>query len=460
MADGGSMKRQILTNLLNWKEKKNRKPLLLMGVRQVGKTFALQRFGESAFTHYYYVNFEHHPELAQIFEQNLNPDRILSELGLFLKRPIEPHDSLVILDEIQACPKALTSLKYFNENKSEQAVCAAGSLLGLQLTESAFPVGQVDMLDLSPMTFVEFLMALGEDLLVEVLNNFEKQPVFSSIAHQRLWDLWKFYLIVGGLPEVVALFVEARHDLFTAFKVVRQRQRELIKAYHADIAKHAGNVNAMHIARTWQQVAVQLAQTQTASSARFQFKGIVPGIDRYQRLAGVIDWLAAAQLVIKVPVVYTSQLPLMAYTKESMFKLFMFDVGILGAMADLPVESIYGYDYGTYKGYVAENYVAQALRAEYDAALYTWQENRSKIEFLRQVQDSIVPIEVKSGTVVKAKSLQAYVRQYQPACSLVLSAKPFSSHVLADSNTKAYQCPLYCTSVLPWPALYSGTLGV
>lgn len=440
------MKRKLISNLLNWKEKKGRKPLLLMGVRQVGKTHLLKTFGQEAFSAVHYINFESDATVRSLFERDLDPQRIITELELYLHITIDKRHSVLIFDEIQACPPALTSLKYFNEQLPELALCAAGSLLGVHLNDTSFPVGQVDMLDLHPMDFFEFLAALDEQQLLVLIDEHGLTSSLPDIAHQQLWRLWKYYLIVGGLPEVVALFVQMRTNLVGAFIAVRDKQAELVKAYHADIAKHAGKVNAMHIARVWEHVGIQLSETQDTNAKRFYFKGVVPGIDRYDRLASAIDWLTAANLIIKVPVVAKVQQPLKAYTKASFFKLFIFDVGILGAMIELAPEIINQYEYGHYKGYFAENFVAQALQLDREKTLYSWQSQKSEVEFLKQYRGHIIPLEVKAGQSVKAKSLQKYRDQYAPIASVILSGKT----LYFDAKTGAHQYPIYLASRLPW----------
>ncbi|MBS0350366.1 MAG: DUF4143 domain-containing protein [Proteobacteria bacterium] len=252
------------------------------------------------------------------------------------------------------------------------------------------------------------------------------QTHIPEIAHQRLWERVKWYFITGGLPEVVATFCANRTNLFGAFEEVRAKQEQILIAYFADIAKHAGKVNAMHIHRVLESVPAQMARSQDGTANKFKFRDVVPGIDRYQRLANAIDWLTTAGLIIKIPVVNYGQAPLKAYTKEGQFKLLLFDVGILGAMIRLSVHSILSYDYGTYKGYFAENYVAQELIASLQQPIYSWQKNRNQIEFLCELQGEVIPIEVKSGSVVQSNSLQKYIDKYHPSYSVIMSANNLS----------------------------------
>jgi predicted AAA+ superfamily ATPase len=408
------MKRNILQQLAQWKHKKKRKPLILNGVRQSGKTYSLKCFSEAEFPQHHYFNFEEDTRLGELFTKDLHPDRILNELSFYRNQPIEREKDLIIFDEIQACPQALTSLKYFNELTPEVAICCAGSLLGVALNTSSYPVGKVDTIPLFPLNFYEFLLAIDEPRLADLLENTALHAEIPSMAHQQLWEKMKWYWITGGLPEVVVTFVAERENLFRAFEAAREKQKQLIQDYYADFAKHAGKVNAMHIDRIWRSVPQQLAQTQDGNAGRFKFKGIVPGIDRYSRFAQVIDWLVAAHLLIKIPIIENAQIPLSAYKEESSFKLCMFDVGILGALSDMPFQAILDYDFGTYKGYYAENFVAQELIAQ-EQAIYCWQKQRAEIEFVMQSGKQVIPIEVKSGHITRSQSLQKFTDYYHPA---------------------------------------------
>src|SRR3990167_1032537 len=406
------MKRLILQDLKNWKRQTHRKPLIIKGIRQTGKTYILKRFGESDFSTFHYINFEFNQKAVNLFKDNFNPKRILQELSFLLDTAIDEKNDLLIFDEIQACPNALTSLKYFAEQLPEVALCCAGSLLGLHLGETSFPVGKVDFLYMKPMCFAEFLLANGDQKSLDCLNQWSHTSTISSIVHEHLWQQFKIYLITGGLPEVIQSYLENKDNLYVALTLARKKQIEIVYGYYADIAKHAGKANAIHIDRVWRAIPNQLAQAEHGSAKRFQFKGIIPGIDRYQRLANVIHWLSAAELIIKVPIIEHVELPLTAYTEESHFKLYLFDVGILGALSDLPPQAILDYDYGTYKGYFAENFVAQEFIAKGMMNLYSWQEKRAEVEFLYSVDNHIIPVEVKSGWVTRSQSLNKYAEKY------------------------------------------------
>lgn len=434
-----------MTQLIAWKAAVGRKPLILRGVRQTGKTHLLTQFGKQHFKHCHIINFEKQTTLNELFEQDLDPHRILNDLCFKLKTNIDIDTDLLIFDEIQACPKALTSLKYFCEDLPQLALCSAGSLLSLHLNEASFPVGKVDMMHLYPMTFAEFLAGIGDQMAAELIYSYQANEIISEVKHQRLWELLKYYFITGGLPEVVSLFGEKKANLYEATKHVRQKQDELIQAYYADIAKHAGKVNAMHIDRTWRAVPMQLASNYDTSTNRFRFKGIIPTVSRYRELVSVIDWLEAAELVIRLPLVGAFEQPIKAYAKENLFKLMMFDVGLLGAMNGMDPSTILQYDYGTYKGYFAENFVAQQLVATVNNELFSWQQDRSEVEFLLPNDGEVVPIEVKAGKVTRAKSLKKYIDKYKPSQSVILSANVPHQ----NKNKTVYHLPLYLTGKLP-----------
>jgi predicted AAA+ superfamily ATPase len=252
------MKRIILQDLKRWKQKNNRKPLIIKGVRQTGKTYILKQFGENEFKNVHYINFEQNQKAANLFKVDIDPKRILQDLNFLLDTSIDQAHDLIIFDEIQACPNALTSLKYFAEQMPEVALCCAGSLLGLHLGETSFPVGKVDFLDMHPMCFAEFLEANDDQKSLEVLTQCQKTQTLSDIAHEHLWQQFKIYLVTGGLPEVVQTYVDNKTDLYAALTLVRQKQNEIIFGYYADMAKHSGKVNAMPIDRVWRAIPSQL----------------------------------------------------------------------------------------------------------------------------------------------------------------------------------------------------------
>ena len=440
------MKRHLEENLNCWKQQKSRKPLILKGLRQCGKTFLLTNWGAREFPACHYVNFEKTTAAIKIFAGDLSPRRIINELAFLLGTTIHEESDLIIFDEIQECPRALTSLKYFHEQMPRLAVAGAGSLLGLSLNDVSFPVGKVNVVSLFPMSFVEFLQALGDERSVDVIKSCSIKSALPEVIHDHLWERLKWYFITGGLPEVIMTFRENQENLPQAFRFVREKQHQLLFAYSADFAKHSGKENAMHIERVWRAVPQQLAASQNTSAGRFKFSGVVPGIDRYQRLAGAIDWLIAAGLVLPTSITSHAELPLMAFCKESLFKLYCCDVGLLGAMSGLPPKAIIDYGYGSYKGYFAENFVAQELTCNGKEKLYCWQQDRAEVEFMRTVNAVVIPIEVKSGSVVKAKSLDKFIAQYHPPYATILSGQ----NMRIDPMKQIHYYPLYLAGRFPF----------
>jgi len=439
------MERSIYASLLKWKNKKHRKPLILKGARQVGKTYILKQFGREQFTQCHYINFEEDETLCNIFGKNLKVNRIFQELSFYLNHPIDQHNDVLIMDEIQACPKALTSLKYFREQMPEFAVCSAGSLLGIHLGEASFPVGKVEFLEMFPMGFHEFLMGAKEKMLFEFLDNFNIADPIPDMVHQRLWEKLTHYFVVGGLPDIVQTYADEKENLFPCLHDVRKKQKELINHYLADIAKHSGKINSMHVDRVLRNIPAQIAKEQDGSIPKFKFKDVIPGIRGYTRLSGAIDWLEAAGLIHRINIVNRGELPFSAFSKENTFKLILFDVGLLGALADLPIKSILDSDYGTYKGYFAENFVAQEFVYQNIAPLFSWREGRSEVEFLTEINGSIIPIEVKSGWVTQAKSLKVFAEKYHPEYRVIFSGRSLK----INNEKRIHGYPLYLVSHFP-----------
>ncbi len=440
------MKRKISLDLQKWQKNPKRKPLIIKGARQIGKTYILQDFGQKFFKQFHYVNFEEKPGLKKYFEQDLDPQRILQELSFELSLSIDIENDLLIFDEIQECPKALTSLKYFAEKLPKLALCCAGSLLGLSLNETSFPVGKVDHLEMYPLNFFEFLDAMHEEELLKLLTNISNQTL-PEAAHKKLWELMKIYMIIGGLPEVLQNYISMKDTPYEAFIQVRKKQKEIIREYIADMSKHSGKENAMHLQKLWSNIPQQLSTTHNGSSAKFKFSEVIPSKNRYSRLESTIDWLEAVGLIIKVLLIDKPNLPLKAFAQKEAFKLFIFDIGILGAMIDLEPASILAYDYGTYKGFMAENFVAQELLSVLGSykPFFAWKENRNELEFLMDFSGKLYPVEVKSGWVVKSQSLAIFREKYKPELSSILSAQ----NLRVNSQIKINKYPLYLASRFP-----------
>lgn len=435
------LQRTLYNKLKQWKTSTTRKPLLLQGARQTGKSYLLEHFGRSEFKNSFLFNFEKEPVLKEIFQCDLDPQRILRELSLAKGKSINQASDIVVFDEIQECPKAISSLKYFSEEIPELALAGAGSLLGVKLSHESFPVGKVEFLHLYPLNFTEFVKAAGNVLLNEILATSNLKNI-STIAHGQLWQLLKEYFITGGMPQVVVEYLNLRPTPVEARKRARQLQRDLIDSYYKDFAKHSGANNALHVVSVFENIPMQLAGNLEGSVKRYKFKDVIPGKKGYSDLQGPIDWLIQAGLAIKVKVCNRAEIPLETFCKPNIFKLFIFDVGLLGCLLDLPVEALLNDDYGIAKGYFAENFVAQELLATEIINLYSWTERNSEIEFIIVEHKSVVPIEVKSGTRTQAKSLQQYIHKYSPSRALILSKNNFS----IKPGSGVQYIPLYATS--------------
>ncbi len=434
------MKRELTAQLLHWKERVGRKPLILKGARQTGKTWLLKAFGKENFRRTHYVNFETDTRFKTLFSAGLRPNRILSQLALVLDEPIDTAHDLVVFDEIQLAPEALTALKYFREEQPDLAVASAGSHIGLTVSGSAFPVGQVEYLTLYPLSFSEFLDAVRPALADFLRNRPVREPV-SDALHDALMRELRAYTAVGGMPEAVSAWRAAPQDEtdpLVALRRVREIQAALAQSYASDFAKHAGKVNATDLARLFDNIPAQLARTVDSSLSRFRFKDALPGKTRFSAIAGPLDWLVRTGLALKVSQVERPDTPLNAYAAENLFKLYLLDVGLLGAMAGLAPRDLLLGDFGTYKGWVAENFVAQELTAAGYDPLYFWKGKTSEVDFLIATEAGVVPVEVKSGTVTRSKSLSVYRERFRPVASFRLSGR--NSAYALDAVT---DLPLY-----------------
>lgn len=433
------MQRNALKLLNNWNASKHRKPLLLYGARQVGKSYILEQFGKESFAKVHIFNFEKDKKIHQYFSENLDPKKIIAELGFQAGVTINTKKDLVIFDEIQECPKAITSLKYFCEELSELALCAAGSLLGVKFATESAPVGKVDILHLYPMTFEEFLIALGDLALLKAFHQISAHKKILNAAHTALLSALYEYFICGGMPEAVKIYIENRTQRLLAFSETRRIQKNIVQMYLADFAKHSGKINSVHIVSVFENIPSQLARCHDQSTQRYRFKDVIPGKGSFRDLQGPIDWLAQAGLIIKAKICSKAQKPLESFTTPNIFKCYLFDIGILGAMLNLNPTDVLDQNYGIAKGYFAENFVAEQFMASGQSPLYSWSERNSEIEFLLLEENQIVPVEVKAGVRVKAKSLQQYILKYAPQ-----KAKIFSAQELTIRPNKPVQkIPLY-----------------
>ena len=402
------MKRDLYKKLLQWKKDPNRQPLLLQGARQVGKTYLLKEFGQKTYKQFCYINFEETPRCKAFFEADLKPERIVRDLGIHLEMKIDPTSTLLIFDEIQECPNALTSLKYFCEHAPEYHIVAAGSLLGVKLSQArAFPVGKVHFLHLYPMSFFEFLDAVKRPILRTMLEEIKILDPLADPHHLQLIELLKIYFYVGGMPKPVLHYAETG-DL----KLVRETQEDILKAYVQDFAKHAPPSLVMKIIQIWDSIPIHLGK----ENKKFIFSAIKKSA-RSRDYEEALRWLLDAELIYKVTSITTPKLPLASYGDHETFKVYLLDIGLLGAMCRLPSRVIVEGDqlFIEFKGSLTENYIAQSLKASHGGALYYWtSEREAEVDFLLEYDGEIFPLEVKSGTSTKKKSLLIYKEKYHP----------------------------------------------
>lgn len=426
------MEREFYFNLSLWKDKKDRKPLVLRGARQVGKTFGVKSWGSTAFNKVHYLNFEKDKNLSQIFESQLEPAVILKKIKTYLNVEIDEHKDLLFFDEVQLCGKALNSLKYFYEDRPHLAIVAAGSLLGLVLNSEPFPVGKVEFLDVYPLTFKEFLKAQNLSTILE-------ESIHSELFHERLVEKLKHYIITGGCPEIVAKYVEMQPESAEQFEEIRKKQEDLINSYLADMAKHCGKLNAMSLERFWRNIPEQLAK-ENKTLSRFVFKDVLPKKNKYSQMADVIDWLETAGLIYRIQIANQGLSPLSAYTKESFFKLYLFDVGILNALSGLSPVEILNYNFGTFKGYMLENFALEQMVFLFGKKIFSWAEGTSEIDFVKELHGENVPIEIKAGINLKAKSMNQFISKYKSKCAFRFSMVIRSE---LSGSTKIKDYPIY-----------------
>ena len=399
------MKRFAMEKLKDWKEKPNRKPLIIMGARQVGKTWLMKEFGKKEYAKTAYISFYNNKRMTEVFEMDYDIKRILMSFNIEAGTAITPGDTLIILDEIQNAPRALEALKYFCEDAPEYHVIAAGSLLGVAIHEGvSYPVGKVDLLNLYPMNFREFLYAMEEEALVSALET-EDYNIIDTFADQYIMWL-KNYYYVGGMPEVVSFFAETKD-----YAGVREIQDAILTQYRGDFGKHAGERELPRINQVWESVPIQLAK----ENRKFFFGQIKKGA-RSSEFETAIQWLSDSGLIHKVHKVNEPHVPLAAYKDFSAYKLFLLDVGLLGALSGLDPESILEGNeiFVEFKGALTEQYVLQQLIADTSYIPFYFGTEKANFEqdFLIQKKKLIIPIEVKAETNIRSQSLKAFSEKY------------------------------------------------
>lgn len=407
------MKRFILDELLKWKESKYRKPLILKGARQVGKTYILKEFGKLNYEGVSYFNFDHDEDLYNLFINTKDPKRILEQLSFIYGKAILPEKTLIIFDEIQECPDALNSLKYFQEEANEYHIVCAGSLLGIRLSHTSFPVGKVDFMNMYPMTFSEFLIADGHQNLVDYMQSINKIENIPDIFFNQLEEKLKAYFIIGGMPEVVNSWIKEK-DVSLVSKI----QDDILKAYESDFSKHTDNREANKISLIWNSIPSQLAK----ENKKFLYQTIKDGA-RAREYEDALNWLNDANLIYKIYNVKKTDFPLKAYTDLSAFKIFMNDVGLLRKMADLDSRIVIEGNrlFEEFKGAFTENYVLNMLKIIFDSEVNYFTFDRCEIDFVIQYMNNVIPIEVKSNKSTNNNSLTKYNNKFENNLSLRLS---------------------------------------
>ncbi len=428
------MKRDLYDSLLQWKNSKNRKPLLLQGARQVGKTYLVNQFGNSEYKNFISLNFEQNTDLSTLFDDKLSPKVIIENISLYLGRKIEPEDTLLFFDEIQAAPKVLTSLKYFQEEAENYHIIAAGSLLGVSVgKQTPFPVGKVNFLRLYPMTFAEYLNACGEEIAAEKLRNISTTEAFPEVIHKKLLKHLKKFIFLGGMPEIVNNYIE-NDDI----SEVRKIQNEILEAYKRDFSKYSSETQAVKTSDSWNSIPYQLAK----ENKKFKYSGVQKKA-RASTYWPTIEWLKSAGLINVTYNIKTPKLPLSGYADRSKLKVYLLDTGLLGAMLDLSPEIIIEPTalFKEYNGAFTENFIStQFVAIGFDKTYYWTSNSDAEVDFVIQKQNKILPVEVKSGLSRNIKSLRSYSQKFNPETIYRLSPRNFMR------SGDFINIPLYATS--------------
>ncbi|MBR2144833.1 MAG: ATP-binding protein, partial [Akkermansia sp.] len=426
--------RNVLDVLKHWKQSEWRKPLVIQGARQVGKTWIMREFGRREYQHTAYLSFVDTPHAASIFEGGYDVEGVMQAISLMTGVPVEPGNTLVVLDEIQECERALNALKFLRENAPQYHIMAAGSLLGVAVRQRqmSFPVGQVDFLHLHPLNFREFLAALGEGNLVEILESANEKLL--RVIHGKLVNRLKEYLYVGGMPEVVSIYARSRD-----FSEVRRVQLQIIQGYENDFSKYTAPRDVPRIHAVWNSVPIQLAR----ENRKFVYKYLGEGA-RAREYEMAVEWLILCGLLHRVRRISKPGVPLAAYESPNAFKLYGIDCGLLGAMARLDSRSMVENNaiFEEFKGALTEQFVLQELLSSTDWKLAYWEPENgmAEVDFVAQAGNEVIPIEVKAGVNLRARSLASYRARYEPTVSLRSSLAPL------EYNSGLWNIPLYLVS--------------
>ena len=428
------MERKITKYLSEWKISNYRKPLILQGARQVGKTYSILEFGKHNYEDVAYFNFENDPTLLKTFDGDISPDYLIPLLSVYSKRTIMKEKTLIVFDEIQLCERALTSLKYFCEQAPQYHLIAAGSLLDVAVNRQkySFPVGKVDIKDLYPMDFEEFMLALGENELIEsIKSSFNSNTPLPEILHQTALTRYREYLVIGGMPECVMQYAQTQN-----YPLIRQSQNNILRSYLQDMSKYNVSNEVKKTRLVYDNITVQLSKKNT----RFQYKLIKKGA-RASEFENAIEWLELSGIISRVYKVEQIKKPLENYRDIDSFKIYVSDLGLLGAKKDIaPQDILYmSKDLDDFKGGMVENYVNAQLRYKGYNTYYWKSQREAEVDFIIQRDDKLIPIEVKSADNVRSRSLMVYLEAFKPAYAIRLSTK----NLEFKSNIKTV--PLYAT---------------
>jgi predicted AAA+ superfamily ATPase len=436
------MERKLYPELLNWKNARIRKPLLLQGARQVGKTWLMKEFGAREYKKLVYINFDEHKDLRAYFEPDLDPMRIVASLEAKFGMEIKPDETLIVFDEIQECKRALSSLKYFAEDAPQFSLIAAGSLLGVAMHEGdSFPVGKVRELTLRPLSFEEFLPAIGKPRMLAALQGMDFELIRGLEAD--FTEVLKTYYFVGGMPEAVMEYAQSG-----SLAEARRAQKDILGNYEKDFSKHIRGANIPKVRMIWDSIPRHLAK----ENKKFLYRELKQG-GRASEFEDALDWLVRSGLVCRVNRVTAPRVPLAACRDRDAFKIFLLDTGLLCAMADMAIKTFYDQDdalFKEFKGAISEQYVLQQLMASGDFPVCYWgSEGRAELDFIIQLEGEIIPIEVKSDKNKRSRSLDVYMQTYKPKYAIRTSLKNYG--VTGALNS----IPLY---MIGFPARMPGTL--
>ncbi len=434
------MKRKIYDELLKWKDNTdNVKPLMILGVRQSGKTYIVDKFCRNEYSNYIYVNLFENTNVIELYNSNLTSIEKFNRLKLLLNFDFEQEDTIIFIDEIQESEKLIAELKYFCENHNNVRIICAGSLLGVKLKRSkfSFPVGKVKMLNMYPMDFEEFLIAMNQEMLIDLIKDcYKNNKQITSTIHEKALNLYRIYLITGGMPESVSNMVKTNGDYIKYDKSILT---DIVSSYFKDMDKYVTNESeALRINRVYDSLPSQLSNI----SNKFQYSNVSKDA-RAREYATAIDWLEASNMVLRCKAVKTPEIPLEGFVDVDTFKLYLSDVGILNNILKLNIEDILSDNISLYKGVIAENFVAnQLICNRFD--LYYYKNNTSEVPFLLYTKDGIIPVEVKAGNATQSKSLKLYIEKYKPKYAIRISTKDFGY----DPKTNIKSIPLYATFLI------------